>query len=70
MSILVQRATGERRNSTRTGRTAALRCADLTSAYVELIVGIRSGALNFEGGHPRVEPRTSLDDVLRPRLAG
>jgi uncharacterized protein YbjT (DUF2867 family) len=44
--------------------------ADLTSAYVELITGIRSGALTFEGGHPRVAPRTSLEAVFRPRIAG
>jgi len=44
--------------------------ADLTNAYVELITGIRSGALAFEGGHRRVAPRTSLEDVFRPRIAG
>jgi uncharacterized protein YbjT (DUF2867 family) len=43
--------------------------ADLTNAYVELITGIRSGALTFEGGHRRVEPRTSLDAVFRSRIA-
>jgi uncharacterized protein YbjT (DUF2867 family) len=43
--------------------------ADLTNAYVELITGIRSGALTFEGGHPRVGPRTSLDAVFRPRIS-
>jgi uncharacterized protein YbjT (DUF2867 family) len=42
--------------------------ADLTKAYVELITGIRSGALTFEGGHRRVEPRTSLDAVFRSRI--
>lgn len=42
--------------------------ADLTNAYVELITGIRSGALAFEGGHRRVAPRTSLDAVFRPRI--
>ena len=42
--------------------------ADLTKAYVELITGIRSGALTFEGGHRRVEPRTSLDEVFRSRI--
>jgi uncharacterized protein YbjT (DUF2867 family) len=42
---------------------------DLTNAYVELISGIRSGALAFEGGHRRVEPSTSLDAVFRPRIA-
>ena len=44
--------------------------ADLTNAYVELITGIRSGALAFEGGHRRVAPRTSLEEVFRPRIAG
>jgi uncharacterized protein YbjT (DUF2867 family) len=44
--------------------------ADLTSAYVELITGIRSGALAFEGGHRRVEAHTPLDAVFRPRIAG
>jgi uncharacterized protein YbjT (DUF2867 family) len=44
--------------------------ADLTTAYVELITGIRSGALTFEGGHRRVAPRTSLDAVFRPRITG
>jgi uncharacterized protein YbjT (DUF2867 family) len=42
--------------------------ADLTKAYAELITGIRSGALTFEGGHRRVAPRTSLDAVFRPRI--
>jgi uncharacterized protein YbjT (DUF2867 family) len=42
--------------------------ADLTKAYVELIAGIRSGALMFEGGHRRVAPRTSLDAVFRSRI--
>jgi uncharacterized protein YbjT (DUF2867 family) len=44
--------------------------ADLTNAYVELITGIRSGALAFEGGHRRVAPRTSLEAIFRPRIAG
>jgi uncharacterized protein YbjT (DUF2867 family) len=44
--------------------------ADLTNAYVELITGIRSGALAFEGGHRRVEARTSVDAVIRPRVTG
>ena len=44
--------------------------ADLTNAYVELITGMRSGALAFEGGHRRVAPRTSLEEVFRPRIAG
>lgn len=44
--------------------------ADLTSAYLELVTGIRSGALGFEGGHRRVEAQTSIDAVLRSRLAG
>jgi uncharacterized protein YbjT (DUF2867 family) len=44
--------------------------ADLTNAYVELIAGIRSGALTFEGGHRRIEAHTPLDSVVRPRLAG
>jgi uncharacterized protein YbjT (DUF2867 family) len=39
--------------------------ADLTKAYVELITGIRSGVLTFEGGHRRVAPRTSLEAVFR-----
>ena len=39
-------------------------------AHVELITGIRSGALTFEGGHRRVAPRTSLEAVFRPRTAG
>ncbi|PTL74972.1 NmrA family NAD(P)-binding protein [Vitiosangium sp. GDMCC 1.1324] len=43
--------------------------ADLTNAYVELITGIRSGALAFEGGHRRVTSTTSLEAVFRPRLA-
>jgi uncharacterized protein YbjT (DUF2867 family) len=43
---------------------------DLTNAYVELIKGIRSGALTFEGGHRRVEAHTPLDAVFQPRLAG
>jgi uncharacterized protein YbjT (DUF2867 family) len=43
--------------------------ADLTNAYVELITGIRSGALSFEGAHRRVEAHTSLDVVFRPRIA-
>lgn len=43
---------------------------DLTSAYVDLITGIRSGALAFEGGHRRVEAHTPLDAVFRPRIAG
>ncbi len=43
---------------------------DLTNAYVELVTGIRSGALAFEGGHRRVEARTPLDAVFRPRIAG
>lgn len=43
---------------------------DLTNAYVELITGIRSGELTFEGGHRRVEASTSVDAVFRPRLAG
>jgi len=42
--------------------------ADLTKAYAELITGIRSGALTFEGGHRRVAPRTSLDAVFRSRI--
>ncbi len=44
--------------------------ADLTNAYVELITGIRSGALAFEGGHRRVEAQTSLEAVFGPRMAG
>lgn len=44
--------------------------ADLTNAYVELVTGIRSGALAFEGKHRRVEAHTPLDAVLRPRIAG
>jgi uncharacterized protein YbjT (DUF2867 family) len=44
--------------------------ADLTNAYVELITGIRSGALAFEGEHRRVEAHTPLEAVLRPRIAG
>jgi uncharacterized protein YbjT (DUF2867 family) len=43
---------------------------DLTNAYVELITGIRSGALAFEGGHRRVEAHTPLDAVFGPRIAG
>jgi uncharacterized protein YbjT (DUF2867 family) len=43
---------------------------DLTNAYVELITGIRSRALAFEGGHRRVEAKTSLDSVFRPRIVG
>ena len=43
---------------------------DLTNAYVELITGIRRGALAFEGGHRRVEAHTPLDAVFRPRIAG
>jgi hypothetical protein len=42
--------------------------ADLTNAYVELVTGIRSGALAFEGGHRRVAPGTSVDAVFRPRI--
>jgi uncharacterized protein YbjT (DUF2867 family) len=42
--------------------------ADLTHAYVELITGIRSGVLAFEGGHRRVSPGTSLDAVFRPLI--
>lgn len=42
--------------------------ADLTNAYVELVTGIRSGALAFEGGHRRVAPSTSVDAVFRPRI--
>jgi uncharacterized protein YbjT (DUF2867 family) len=42
--------------------------ADLANAYVELITGIRSGALAFEGGHRRVSPGTSLDAVFRPLI--
>jgi uncharacterized protein YbjT (DUF2867 family) len=44
--------------------------ADLTAAYVDLVTGIRSGALAFEGGHRRVAPSTSLDAVFRPRMVG
>jgi uncharacterized protein YbjT (DUF2867 family) len=44
--------------------------ADLTLAYVELITGIRSGALAFEGEHRRVEPSTSLDAVFRSCITG
>lgn len=51
-------------------RDIGLLAADLTNAYVELITGIRSGALAFEGKHRRVEARTPLDAVLRPRIAG
>jgi uncharacterized protein YbjT (DUF2867 family) len=43
---------------------------DLTTAYVDLVTGIRSGALAFEGGHRRVAPSTSLDAVFRPRMVG
>jgi uncharacterized protein YbjT (DUF2867 family) len=39
--------------------------ADLTNAYVELVIGIRSGVLGFEGGHRRVSPGTSVDAVFR-----
>ena len=42
--------------------------ADLTNAYLELITGIRSGALTFEGGHRQVGPRTLLDAVFRSRI--
>jgi len=42
---------------------------DLTEAYVELITGIRSGALTFEGGHRRVAPRTALAEVFQPHIA-
>jgi uncharacterized protein YbjT (DUF2867 family) len=43
--------------------------ADLTHAYVELISGIRSGALAFEGGHRRVTPTTSLEAVFKGAFA-
>jgi uncharacterized protein YbjT (DUF2867 family) len=42
--------------------------ADLANAYVELVTGMRSGTLAFEGGHRHVEARTSLDAVFRARL--
>ncbi|MEI9937409.1 MAG: NmrA family NAD(P)-binding protein [Pseudomonadota bacterium] len=43
--------------------------ADLTNAYVELITGIRSGALAFEGGHRHVRASTPLDAVFRAPIA-
>jgi uncharacterized protein YbjT (DUF2867 family) len=43
--------------------------ADLTNAYVELVTGIRAGALAFEGGHRHVTSTTSVEAVFRPHLA-
>ena len=40
--------------------------ADLAGLYVDMIAGIRSGALVFEGGHRRVAASTSMESVLRP----
>ena len=42
--------------------------ADLTDLYVEMIAGICSGALVFEGTHRRVEARASIETLLRPLL--
>ena len=44
--------------------------ADLAALYVEMVAGIRSGALVFEGGHRRVEAGTTMESVLRPLFAG
>jgi uncharacterized protein YbjT (DUF2867 family) len=41
---------------------------DLAGLYVEMIAGIRSGALAFEGGHRRVEASSSLETLLASLL--
>jgi uncharacterized protein YbjT (DUF2867 family) len=41
---------------------------DLTSAYVDLVTGMRSGALDFKGGHLRVAASTSIESFLRSRM--
>jgi uncharacterized protein YbjT (DUF2867 family) len=42
---------------------------DLAGLYVEMIAGVRSGALGFEGTHRRVEASSSIETLLRSLLA-
>jgi uncharacterized protein YbjT (DUF2867 family) len=42
--------------------------ADLAGLYVELISGIRSGRVTFQGGHRRVEASTPLEAFFRELL--
>ncbi|HEX4622607.1 MAG TPA: NmrA family NAD(P)-binding protein, partial [Myxococcaceae bacterium] len=43
--------------------------ADLAGLYVEMIAGIRSGKVAFEGGHRRVQASTPLEVSFRELLA-
>jgi uncharacterized protein YbjT (DUF2867 family) len=42
--------------------------ADMAGLYSEMLRGIASGRVAYEGGHRRVHGTTSLADVLRPML--